>query len=273
MTSATNPPQSRVSDAGRLTPRHLATSPVLRGIVGTIVIVAIIDACIAASPYSEETLPRVTTVIAAFFRLIVDPAFLSQVATTMVAVVLSLAICVVAGVGLGLVIGRAPLVQRLTMPILELLRPMPPVALIPLVIVALGLGLALQTTLGVIAGIWAILFNTIYGVAGLSTTARDSARTLNITGPRQVFTVALPNAFPLICVGVRLAASSILIVVVATELLAGSRGGIGAFILTASSTTRVDEALAATAVAGLIGLIINTALEAVERRWVSWRSA
>jgi NitT/TauT family transport system permease protein len=153
----------------------------------------------------------------------------------------------------------------------EFLRPIPSVALIPLVIVLLGIGPETKITLAVYAALWPLLFNTIYAMSEIDPVQVDTARAFGLSRSRILWTVRLPHAAPFVMTGVRISASIALILVISTELLAGGSGGLGQVIFDAGSGGgRMDVVLAATLVAGVIGFVGNSVLERVQRRWLGW---
>ena len=155
---------------------------------------------------------------------------------------------------------------------MEFLRPIPSVALIPLAILLFGQGLQLKTALIVYACTWPVLFNTIYGVQDVDPLAKDTARSFGFGRPAILARVTLPAATPFIATGVRVAAAIALILAISTELLAGAAGGIGTFILKESSGgEHADLVYAATAMTGVLGLVLNWALLTLERRALAWQ--
>ena len=99
----------------------------------------------------------------------------------------------------------------------------------------------------------------------------DTARVFGTRRLGVLFRVALPSALPFVLTGIRLAATTALIVMVSVELMAGSQVGLGYFIMEArSGPGRMDQVLVGTVVAGAIGVLLNNGLERVRRRWVAW---
>ncbi len=156
--------------------------------------------------------------------------------------------------------------------LVEFLRPIPSVALIPLAILLFGQGLQLKTSLIAYASFWPLLFNTVYGVQDVDPIAKDTARSFGLGRLAVLGRVTLPAASPFIATGVRVASAIALILAISTELLAGAAGGIGSFILRASSGGgNADLVYAATAMTGVLGLVLNWALLLVERRALAWQ--
>lgn len=219
----------------------------------------------------SEYLPPPSVVAVELAKLLGDEAFLRDVIATVLALLIAVAISVGIAVPLGLLLGSSPAVRHATRAVVEFLRPIPSVALIPLVIVLLGVGPETKITLAVYAAIWPILFNTVYALDELDPLLVETARVFGSGRLRVLFAVALPSALPFVFTGIRLAATTSLVVLVSVELLAGGSGGIGQFIMDArSGAGRMDLVLAGTVVAGVIGFLVNEGLERAQRRWVGW---
>ncbi|WP_083751763.1 ABC transporter permease [Saccharothrix sp. ALI-22-I] len=220
-----------------------------------------------------EYLPPPSVVAVELVKLLGDEAFLRDVIATVLALLIAVGLSVGIAVPLGLVLGSVTSVRHATRAVVEFLRPIPSVALIPLAIVLLGIGPETKITLAVYAAIWPILFNTIYALDELDPLLVETARAFGSGRVRVLVSVALPSALPFVLTGIRLAATTSLVVLVSVELLAGGSGGIGQFIMEArSGAGRMDLVLAGTVVAGVIGYLVNEGLERAQRRWVGWSS-
>jgi NitT/TauT family transport system permease protein len=222
---------------------------------------------------SPEYLPPPTVVLAELGRLLTDELFLRDVIATVLALLITVGISVTIAVPLGLILGSVPAVRHATRAVVEFLRPIPSVAMIPLAIVLLGLGAETKITLAVYAAIWPILFNTIYALDELDPLQVETARVFGTGRLSVLFQVALPSALPFVLTGIRLSATTSLVVLVSVELLAGGSGGLGQFIMVSrSGAGRMDLVLAGTVVAGVLGYLVNEGLERAQRRWVGWSS-
>ncbi|MBP2321220.1 NitT/TauT family transport system permease protein [Kibdelosporangium banguiense] len=216
-------------------------------------------------------LPPPSVVLARLVELTGQHDFQRDMIASGLAWAIALLIAIGIAVPAGLMLGSVPLLRTATRAIIEFLRPIPSVALIPLAIVALGGGPDTKIALAVYAAVWPILFNTIYALAEIDPLLVDTARSFGFRRPRILLTVALPHAAPFVFTGIRLASSIALILVVSTEFLAGARLGIGTFILDAGSGAgRMDLVLAGTVVAGLFGYLVNDGLERLGRRLFRW---
>lgn len=221
----------------------------------------------------EQYLPPPSLVLARLVQLLATQSFLLDAVATVLAWAIALGISIVIAVPAGLLLGSVPVVRLATRAIIEFLRPIPSVALIPLAIVLIGGGPATKITLAIYAAVWPILFNTIYALDEIDPQLVDTARSFGFSRRRIMITVALPYTAPFVLTGIRLSAAIALIVVVSTEFLAGGSSGLGSFILDASNGAgRMDLVLAGTVLAGLFGFLINEALEQLHKRGLRWSS-
>lgn len=214
--------------------------------------------------------PSPSTILYEAVRLPADSQFMAGVATTMANWALGLLIATVVAVPLGVLLGAVPPLERAVRPILEFMRPIPSVAIIPLAILLISVEQMMKVSVIVYASIWPILLNTLYGMHDVDPLAKESLRSFGF-GKLSVLTrVSLPSAAPFVATGVRIAAGVALVLAVSAELLAGGVAGIGVFVGTAGSGNRVDLVMAATVWAGLLGVLANTLLLAGERRLFHW---
>jgi NitT/TauT family transport system permease protein len=243
----------------------------LRGLAGLLAVLASCEAVTRVGLVDARFVPPPSVVLVQVAELLGREAFLRDVIATVLAWAIALGTAVVIAVPAGLVLGSVPAVRVATRALVELLRPIPSVALIPLVILLVGGGPEAKITLAVYASIWPILYNTVYGLDEIDPLLIETARACGTPRLHIATSVTLPCAAPFVVTGVRLSAAIALIVVVSTEFLAGASRGIGSTILRASSGAgRMDVVLAATLVAGAIGFAINEGLERLARRAFPW---
>ncbi|WP_116044502.1 ABC transporter permease [Amycolatopsis palatopharyngis] len=244
---------------------------VLRNLTGLAVFLALWEVTVRSGIVQERFLPPPSVVLGQVAGLLGDESFLRDVIASVLAWAIALGIAVAIAVPAGLVLGSVPLVRVATRAIVEFLRPIPSVALIPLVILVVGGGPEAKITLAVYAAIWPILYNTIYALDEIDPLLLETARSCGTSKVRMLTDVGLPHAAPFIFTGIRLSGAIALILVVSTEFLAGASRGIGNFILEASSGAgRMDLVLAATLIAGLVGFLINDGLERLGRKLFGW---
>ncbi|HEY9628980.1 MAG TPA: nitrate ABC transporter permease [Coleofasciculaceae cyanobacterium] len=168
---------------------------------------------------------------------------------------------------LGILIGLSEVVSRAVDPFIQILRPVSPLAWLPL-------GLALmrdseKTALFVIAitSIWPTLINTKFGVSNVDPTYLNVARTLGASRWRTITQVILPAAAPNIVAGLRISLGIAWLVIVAAEILLS--GGIGYFVWNEWNNLKITSIITAILVVGLVGLVMDR-LFGLLQNWVSF---
>jgi len=219
-------------------------------------------------------LPPASSVVTRAIELAGDTLFLQYLADTMTAWAVGLGLAIAVAVPLGLLLGSVPAVNAATRAIVEFLRPIPSVALIPLAGLLLGSGTEMKVALIVYASTWPILFNTMYGLAEVDPAGKDTLRVFGFGRLEILLRVSLPSAAPFIATGIRLAAAIALILAVGTEIISGFGEGLGIFIAQAYSVPDgARDVLAGTVWAGTLGLVIDAALGGAQRRMFHWHHA
>jgi len=182
---------------------------------------------------------------------------------------IGLASATAAGVLAGLAIGLLPGARKYTHSTIEFLRPIPSVALIPGVILIFGSRYQSGVVLITYASFWQVLIQMLYGLNDVDAVARDTARSFRLGTWGFVRHVAWPTLLPFLFTGVRLAASIALVLAVTAEMVIGSFG-IGRGIVVAQNSAAIPTMYALVIVAGLMGVGINAAARALEKRVLRW---
>ena len=172
-------------------------------------------------------------------------------------------------VGAGMILGYSRTAYGLFEVLIELLRPMPSVAIIPVAILLFGIGDAMMIAVTVYASAWPILLSTIDGVDGIDRTLIDTGRTFGLGRWQILRRVALPAAAPHIATGLRVSLPIALILVTTSEMVAGS-SGLGYFILDEERSLRTVEMYAGIVVIALAGYALNRLFVALESRALRW---
>ena len=244
----------------------------LRVVLGILIFFLILELVTRLELVPPIYLPRASTVVRRMVELLHDPKFLSHVLATLYAWAVGLGLATLISVPIGILIGTSELAYKMSSPVIEFMRPIPSVALIPLGILLWGQGFSMKVILVAYAATWPILFNTVYGVHDVDPLAVQTARCFGLKQSAILRRICLPSAAPFIFTGIRISASIGLIVVIGAELLASADSGIGSYILFVSSNGgQMDSVLAGAAIAGIIGAIINSALGLIDRRVFGWR--
>jgi len=216
------------------------------------------------SPYPSEIAARMGQVLG-------SPAFLEALGSTVGLLAAGYLLACAAGILLGLAMGYHRPTYTLFEPTLELLRPIPKPALLPPLILLLGLGAAMKIAIIFLGALFPVLINTIQGARTVDPVLVDVARTFRRGSLRTVFQVILPASLPLILAGMRVSLGLGLILVILSEMLTGS-DGLGAKLVDAQRAFRVQEMYAWTVVLAALGLALALSFDALERRLIFWSS-
>lgn len=213
--------------------------------------------------------PPLEVILQTFRELWVFALVPEHVYPSLISITLGLGVSVVLGVTLGTVLGLSTRVAVATTPALQFFRYLPAVALIPLAIQLVGLGIEMRVGIIVFGALWPILLNTVDGVRGIHPAVRDVARSNRVRPIDWIFRMVLPAASPQIFAGIRASLAVSVIVMVASEML-GATAGLGFFILQSQRQFSLPEMWSGMFVLGVIGYLLNIILLIVEHRVLSW---
>lgn len=195
-----------------------------------------------------------------------------QILRTLRRALIALAIAIVTMVPLGILIGRIRWLGDLLEPIIDLLRPLPPPAIAPLVMLFAGIGDAAKITVIVYTAAFPILINAIDGIRGTHPLLHTVSRSLRLNRAEALWNVDLPATLPVVMTGIRLAVAAALLVSVTAEMLL-STDGIGVYLLRSQETFRIADGLAGICVIAAVGWAINAAFLEIDRHLLHWHHA
>ncbi len=213
--------------------------------------------------------PPTSDILATLAEQVRRGEFWSAVGDTLLTWLLGLVVAIALGVAVGVLIGSVPVLRALTASTIEFLRPIPSVALIPLVVVLYGSTIEATVLLVVYAAFWQVLVQTLAGVADIDPVAADTARSYHLSRWARIRWLIWPTALPYVVTGIRLAATVALILTITGELVIGSPG-LGQEIANARSSGAVPVMYALIVVTGLFGVAANVLTRAAERRALAW---
>jgi sulfonate transport system permease protein len=207
--------------------------------------------------------PPLATILSEFRQVWLFSHFSSDVVPTLENLAAGLVVATVLGVGAGVALGSMPLIADASAPVLEFLRAMPIVALLPAGLLLLGIGPRFQIAVIAFSATWPILLNTVDGVRALDPVVRDVARSYQIPRRVRLFKITIPAASPNIIAGMRTSVSLAVSVVIFSELM-GATNGIGYQILQAQYSFAVSDVWAGMVLLGILGYLINVLFRGVE---------
>lgn len=213
--------------------------------------------------------PPLSGIVQAMWDGFVSGELLSDLWASLSNVFLGLFIAIVLGVGLGVLIGSNDTLRRVLEPALELARGLPLVALIPFIVIVLGIGAGPRIFLVALACFWPILLNSIEGARGVTEGADATAKVYRIRPELRLVRVTFPTALPQIMTGIRVAVATAYVVMVASELM-GSTQGLGFFLIEASQNFAFSQMWAGTITIGLLGFATSLLVKFVEKQVLWW---
>jgi NitT/TauT family transport system permease protein len=179
------------------------------------------------------------------------------------------AIATAVALPLGLMIGRIPVIRQLLDPTLQVLRPIPVTAWLPLAMIMFGLGPRSAFFLVCLGAFYPILINTIFGVRTVDPRLFEAASMLGCEGTTQFFRVVLPASLPAIFTGLRLGLGFAWVVIVVGEMT-GVQTGLGAIIMEARQLSRTEIVICGMAVIGTAGFISDRLVLLSGKRLLRW---
>lgn len=218
----------------------------------------------------QDSLAAPSATLRALAEGISSGSLSGEIGTTLEGYAEGLIIAVAVGVLFGVAIGSSRTLLNASSVVIEFLRPIPAVALIPLATLSFGLGIPMRRFVIAYAAAWPILINTLYGVRGGDRLLHDVARTSGVTRLGRLVRVTVPAALPSIATGIRVSASIALLVAVTAEYVSPGTGGIGSYMQRQQNAFHLPEMYAAVVMTGLLGYAINVVLRAAQRRVVFW---
>lgn len=223
----------------------------------------------AAGLLSSALLPDPLAVARSAVGLLIEPKFWGALGHTAGNALLGLALGVAVGLPLGLLLGLAPQLERMTRLLMDIGRSFPVIALLPVLILIFGATSRMETIVIFLGVLWPILLQTIYGARRLDPVVRDTVRAFRIPVGLRFISVLLPSAAPFAATGIRVAASASILLSIAVEVL-GKTPGLGFELVRAQSGGRADLAFAYIFICGVLGVLLNAVLSAVEQRLLAW---
>jgi ABC-type nitrate/sulfonate/bicarbonate transport system permease component len=220
---------------------------------------------------AEPTLlPPPQEVLASLVRMVADLSLFGHIAITLARVLSGFFVAVAVALPLGVAAALSQTVRDLLEPVVELLRPIPPLAAIPLAVLWFGIGELTKVLLIALAAFFPIIVNTMAGFSAVLPIHLQAARTLGAGRWQILWFVVARAALPDVVVGLRLGLGLSFLQLVAAELIASS-SGLGWLIWDARFHFMGDRILVGMIGIGFLGYALNRIALALERRVVRWQ--
>ncbi|KQP47237.1 nitrate ABC transporter permease [Methylobacterium sp. Leaf106] len=227
----------------------------------------------ASATTGKSAMPGPLDVAAAAWKHLKDPFYDRgpndkglgiQLAYSIGRVALGYGLAVLVAIPIGFLIGMSPLMGRALDPFIQLLKPVSPLAWMPLALYTIKDSSLSAIFVIFICSLWPMLINTAFGVAGTRKEWLNVARTLEVGPIRRAFTVILPAAAPTILTGMRISIGIAWLVIVAAEMLVGGTG-IGYFVWNEWNNLSITNVIVSILVIGLVGMILDQLLARAQR--------
>lgn len=187
-----------------------------------------------------------------------------QLAYSLGRVLLGYALAVLLAIPLGFLIGMSPLISKALDPFIQVLKPISPLAWMPLALYTIKDSGISAIFVIFICSVWPMLLNTAFGVSAVRKEWLNVARTLEVGPIRRAFTVILPAAAPTILTGMRISIGIAWLVIVAAEMLVGGTG-IGYFVWNEWNNLSITNVIVAIFVIGVMGMLLDQTLARFQR--------
>ncbi|KAE8765651.1 ABC transporter permease subunit [Georgenia thermotolerans] len=210
-----------------------------------------------------------TDVAREFVALFGNATFWDKFGATTFSWSVGLAITAAVAVPLGLLIGSSRVLLESTSAVIEFLKPIPPIALIPLGLLMWGPALEMKLTLIVFGAMWPVLTQVVYGIREVDDVALSMARTYQLGRWQTITRIVVPSVLPFVAPGLRVSASIALIIAFVTEMVGGTEG-LGQMLVAAQSSNAIAQMYALVVLTGLMGLAVNAAFRATEALMLRW---
>jgi ABC-type nitrate/sulfonate/bicarbonate transport system permease component len=251
-------------DLGRRFARTRGTGVLL--LVG---LFALWEASAAFGWVKSENWPPLTDVVRAVFVGVGNGELGPALASTLSRMMVGFALGTCIAIFLGVVLGRVRLLDEALRPLIEIQRTLPSPAIVPPLILLLGVDEALKVTVVAMAAFAPVFVNTYAGIRGVDETLYLTARTFGLGRLATIWKVVLPSSIPFISAGMRTALSLSLIVAVIAEMVSGA-SGVGYYLISMQFAMRAADMYAAVICLAVVGYALNAAFRTIERRALHW---
>ncbi len=217
----------------------------------------------------DYTMPSPDKVVKTAVELIANGTLWSNIMISVVRVIEGFTIAVILALGIGIAAGLFPEFETATDFTLQLLKPIPPIAWIPLAILWFGIEETSKIYIIFIGAFFPILLNTVDAIKNIDKKYLELANAYEVSKWKIVRQIILPGALPFIMTGVRVGIGSAWICVVAAEMIAATRG-VGYMLMDGRSLARPDMVILGMLIIGVIGKLMDDMLKKLSKRMIRW---
>lgn len=214
-------------------------------------------------------LPTMPTILQSLADAWIFDRILSDLVPSLERLGIGLLIGMGGGIVLGFVFGSSAVLYKMYSPIIEFCRALPAPAVLPVLMLVLGIGTPAQVTLIAFGTVWPVLLSTMDGVRGIDGTMIDTARSLRVSAWDRLVHITMPGALPQVFAGMKTSLPLGIILMVISEMV-GSANGVGYFVIESQRQFDMPGMWAGIILLGIIGFVLNAVFDVLERRALAW---
>ena len=233
--------------------------PLLSGLGGIGLFLGLWQLITASGLIEYDFLPSPWAILGGLWAMLGDREFYDEALHTLAATLGGWVIAVVLGVGLGALLGSSATCRRYSLATVEVLRPLPAVAFVPLALLLFGFSLQMELLVIVAPALWPSLINTMEGFAGVPQRLSDVAASFRLSPIERLLRIDLPADAPSVLVGLRLSLSLALVMSVVAEMV-GNPQGLGYGLVREQQALNPERMFGYVIVIGLVGVCLNAVL-------------
>ncbi|MFD1361741.1 ABC transporter permease [Lentibacillus salinarum] len=234
--------------------------------IAFLLVITVWQLVIMIGDYPEALLPSPLSVGKGIFKLVESGVLFEHLQISLMRFTIGYLAAVLAAIVLGLILGRAKSIWQIIDPIVQVLRPVAPIAWTPFIVLWFGIGNMPAIVIIFIAAFFPVLLTTVSAVKKVDNTYLKVSQNLEIKQPQLMYKIILPAAFPNIANGLHVAIGTAWIFLVSGEMV-GAQSGLGYLIIDSRNALDLDLVLAGIVFIGILGLLLDKLVSLFEK-WV-----
>ena len=215
--------------------------------------------------FNKALFPSPYDALLALKELFTEESVMTDIGASMARFATGYIISVICAVFFGLILGRLPNIFKYINPVIQLLRPISPMAWLPFIVLWFGIGDIPAVVIIFISAFFPVLLSTVSAVGKIDPIYMKISKSFGIKQPQLMWKIILPASFPQIANSIHLALGTAWVFLVAGEMV-GSQSGLGYLIIDSRNNLRADTLMAVIIIIGIIGLLLDTVLGLLEKQ-------
>jgi NitT/TauT family transport system permease protein len=244
----------------------------MRAIVSLVIFLALWSLALIVFNVPSYLVPSPWQLLEKTWFLLTKAGLLTHIPVTVFEILAGFAFGIVLGIGAAVLFVRYPLVENLLNPLIVFVQTAPKIAIAPLLLLWLGLGVTPKIVLVAIVTFFPILSNMLSSLRSLPSTLDEFATMLKLSPAQRIWRIELPQSLPMLFSGMKVGATLAVTAAVIGELM-GAKAGLGYLLSLGQETADVSLVLVAVFILSIIGYLLYLAIGYAERRMLSWHDS